>query len=428
MLTLFISNYHGSDGAVRAATLGTERRRAKMAPAKKRRKQGQFREWRLYDTFLVAAAAIGCTWYFIRRTDKASTRSVTRTEQRPREIRPGKVQRRSGLFQVWRPLMFFVVAVVAVSIATYFKIEADPSSGSSQFVSGTPLILDVFVSNPQISLQVNNANDELLLPPGAQSVNATVEIPPHVGGRILVVSSAPGDVYNSSLSFKKMSPYNNETIPFSQIYELGFLESGYYVAVIKVKNAEDADLTETISLGNYFIQHLFDKTKDSIYGSLPSIEGINSPQIQSYSPPLLAELNDAHDIRDITPFPTSDLNKPPSQPSSYTTPHGGSPELFWIPKRFSVTETLGLAAQIFRNNEINYITPPGELIGDTYVWHANTALEPDFKVSNEDALANESNAAFLSGIFFGIAGAALIALIQEVPKESYRRISRRSHS
>ena len=171
-----------------------------------------------------------------------------------------------------------------------------------------------------------------------------------------------------------------------------------------------------------------DKTKDSIYGSLPSIEGINSPQIQSYSPPLLAELNDAHDIRDITPFPTSDLNKPPSQPSSYTTPHGGSPELFWIPKRFSVTETLGLAAQIFRNNEINYITPPGELIGDTYVWHANTALEPDFKVSNEDALANESNAAFLSGIFFGIAGAALIALIQEVPKESYRRISRRSHS
>jgi hypothetical protein len=42
---------------------------------------------------------------------------------------------------------------------------------------------------------------------------------------------------------------------------LGFLESGYYVAVIKVKNAEDADLTETISLGNYFIQHLFDKTQ-----------------------------------------------------------------------------------------------------------------------------------------------------------------------
>jgi hypothetical protein len=67
------------------------------------------------------------------------------------------------------------------------------------------------------------------------------------------------------------------------------------------------------------------------------------------------------------------------------------------------------------------MTPPGQINGANYSWRASdNSLEPIFQFTNPDAVDAQSNDAFLSGIFFGIAGAAAIALLQELPESLSR--------
>jgi hypothetical protein len=74
------------------------------------------------------------------------------------------------------------------------------------------------------------------------------------------------------------------------------------------------------------------------------------------------------------------------------------------------------ASPIFQAQPVKNITPIGTIEGDSYVWRSTGELEPTFETTIESTVTNESNSAFLSGIFFGLAGAATIALVQEFPE------------
>jgi hypothetical protein len=136
-------------------------------------------------------------------------------------------------------------------------------------------------------------------------------------------------------------------------------------------------------------------------------------------PPVLAESyknkNARNRIRDIVLRPEfPGVGPSPSNPKSYSTPYGGPGELFWTPAKLSITEAQRNLVLTAANQPINS-TPSAQPDGPDYVWHGSTYLEPVFQVANGDALRSESDSSFLSGILFGIAGAAAIAFIQEIP-------------
>jgi hypothetical protein len=75
-------------------------------------------------------------------------------------------------------------------------------------------------------------------------------------------------------------------------------------------------------------------------------------------------------------------------------------------------------------SQISSVLPAGSLQGDNYIWHATGSLEPYLSATDPESVDSENNYAFLSGITFGVGGAAAIALLQELPKEisvSYKR-------
>jgi hypothetical protein len=63
-----------------------------------------------------------------------------------------------------------------------------------------------------------------------------------------------------------------------------------------------------------------------------------------------------------------------------------------------------------------------------YDWQANNidGLEPIFRTVDLGAGDAQSQAAFYAGIAFGVAGSAVIALVQEIPEARRTRTSRAS--
>ena len=83
----------------------------------------------------------------------------------------------------------------------------------------------------------------------------------------------------------------------------------------------------------------------------------------------------------------------------------------------SYTEEIQQIAPVLSNRQTAYMSPSTDAANDAdYVWHSNgiDGLEPTFKAIDLGAADSENQAAFYSGIAFGLAGAAVIALVQEI--------------
>jgi hypothetical protein len=59
----------------------------------------------------------------------------------------------------------------------------------------------------------------------------------------------------------------------------------------------------------------------------------------------------------------------------------------------------------------------GQLQDNDYVWRGGESLEPTLSLTKLGELKSERDWDFASGIAIGLAGAAAIALAQELPKE-----------
>jgi hypothetical protein len=135
---------------------------------------------------------------------------------------------------------------------------------------------------------------------------------------------------------------------------------------------------------------------------------------------------------DYAPAPGSDTGQlrncsrldPPSTPQR--TPAGYSRKYFWIPQNTtSYTESLNNIVPALGDSPIDYAIPSvNSASASNYAWSSSGSLnggtqnlEPIFRATNPDALNSQNQAAFYSGIAFGVAGAAAIAIIPELPKK-----------
>jgi hypothetical protein len=106
-------------------------------------------------------------------------------------------------------------------------------------------------------------------------------------------------------------------------------------------------------------------------------------------------------------------------------PAGDRTEYFGCPFYVShYTEVIDNIAPVLRNEQIDYMNPlVNSTSGIDYTWHSNSTfgLDPTFKATDPNAIDSQNQAAFISGIAFGVAGAAAIAIVQELPKERRRK-------
>ncbi|HKA55881.1 MAG TPA: hypothetical protein VKJ47_19690, partial [Candidatus Binatia bacterium] len=87
----------------------------------------------------------------------------------------------------------------------------------------------------------------------------------------------------------------------------------------------------------------------------------------------------------------------------------------------SYTEAIQQIVPALNDRQTAYMNPSTDSANDAdYVWHSNSVdgMEPTFKAIDPNAADAQSQAAFYSGIAFGVAGAALIALVQEISRRT----------
>jgi len=345
------------------------------------------------------------------------------------QLRSGRHKKITGtLLRGWRALAFLLIVVIIGFYAFHYKALSDPGS-ENEHLADAPLEIYFLVSNPSTFLDVSATAGTPRFPdvPGipVYYVSVTVHPPPKVkNATILMITNIDSSGGSCPLSQLEAGSAVIKAVtgpgpgrpswPVSQVLrDLTQEMNGDFACAL--------DLPPGGNLLSVFDIGYLQRTNAHLYGHLPAIGTIDqqfASRLDLQAPPaVLAESykNVPDEIRDIVfrqmfPDAESALSL-----KSYSTPYGGPGELFWPPAKLSITETaLGLAAAI-GNQEINYMTPTGQASGSDYVWQGS-ALDPIFEATNDDALEKESNLAFLSGVLFGIAGAAAIAFVQEIPE------------
>jgi hypothetical protein len=330
------------------------------------------------------------------------------------------------LLKGWRALAFLLIVFIVAHYAFHYKGLSDPGSESKQLASHAPQEVDFFVSNSNVSVGVS-----VFITPYTQTgpFPGTPESPSaFLEDQVTVTGYAPSYIKNATILM-----LTNRLIPGSAglsefpLETLSSSKAARYSS--SAQSAIDGDfafsfpgrLGVPVTVGEFPLTDL-QQTNAYLYGHLPAIGTVDESMINLSTPPriVLAERynNPSDRIRDVVLDPNTDplYAQNITDLKSYRTPYGGPGELFYTPANLSITETQSNLALTIAHQQLNYMTPGGQISGSNYTWHGSTSLEPVFQATNGDALKNESDSAFLSGVLFGVAGAAVIAFVQEVPK------------
>jgi len=172
-------------------------------------------------------------------------------------------------------------------------------------------------------------------------------------------------------------------------------------------------------MGSFNLQYAEQYTKGSFFAHLPLVYDADS----QFRIPLLAELDPR--TEKVIDLINPELKKAegsggytPAKPeaSDYQTPDGAPGGFYWDPINFSTTEMLIGVEPLLVASRINNVLPVGGLQGDDYVWQGGGNIAPYITTIRQDAADSQNNDAFLSGITFGVGGAAAIALVQGLPE------------
>jgi hypothetical protein len=357
-------------------------------------------------------------------------------EAQRRHVSPGAGtgRVRKSTLKGWRPLALLLILAIGAAAGLHFKILSAPGTEDQQFANQYPLKLDILVSNPRISIQVTDGISQTSDDSAVEYVSSKIEVPQHLRGTILVLASLRGHLPRP-YSFYRLAP----PPPTGDPSNLQMPINALFAAEIPVGGFANAPGVFHYDLGLFNTGPVIDYTNGAAYGNLPDIGSFGGRNIEGHLSPAVLGEEDTQPgrLRDIVTYPVQQRGNP-TQPSSYRTPHGGAGALFWFPQRFSVSEELINVAPVFHAGPLDYVDPQGALQGDNYIWNSRADanfqptldLQPTFELTNLGATQSESDDAFLAGIMFGLAGAAAIALVQEIPEafDGPRRWLRRNRT
>jgi len=319
------------------------------------------------------------------------------------------------MFRGWRPLVFLLAALLAIGLGLHFKTLSEPGQASKQLASGTLPSFNVFVSDPRISVHVV-ADIFCLLPRDTNDVPCTMASS-NAQALLSVIASSPRSLSGGTvLMTSNVRSFNDKSggVPFSS-YSNPPGSARIYQYEFHV-----ADLAPGSPSGVSFdIPDVLEETHGSVFGRLPTIGNLGQDQ-GSYPSMLTEDRPGTNSVEDLIYVPSlKDAEfggQQEDNPSAFMTLHGGHATLFWRPTVLSITEELDAATEVLSTQQLDYMTPSATVSGQAYLWNANNEVQPDFKSTDPEAADSQSNSAFIAGICLGIAGAAAIALLQELPQ------------
>lgn len=332
----------------------------------------------------------------------------------------GKTDKRT-LFNSWRLLAFLLITAIAASIGYGLKLAANPGVEAKQFAAQPPLALDFYASNADTSLSLHL----FIYNSDSETVSLRAIIPNGGPGYVLMLSSIPDQkgVLHRLTPLADAARRAQITAPYDNYYE--------YVITRTVRIPDS--ITEgyksytSVDVSFHFASSkVIEGTHAASYGHLPSIDALyQALPFQDNYPCIVGELGASADVSHIYVDPYGFICRP-GYDNSYNDKYAYYPAQISIfyPAQVATAEVLTKVASIFKTGEVNYISPSGNLDGDSFVWQSNSNLEPIFEVTDQDAVQAENNDAFLAGIAFAVAGGAAIAAVQEVPKRRRKPDSR----
>jgi hypothetical protein len=353
-------------------------------------------------------------------TPRAGSRSASRADRllQDRRMHGAKSETppkdRRTLFKGWRPTAFLVATLLAIGLGLHFKTLSDPGQESKQFANEVLPSFNVFVSSPNISVHISadlqcgalisttscvTSSSDFLV-----ALDVTVSPPSLSHGTILITS-------NLSSYSKRIS-----ALPFSTELPLGAPDSPARNARIYEDEFPAGSGSSEL---DFEIPDVLEEAHGSVFGRLPVIGDLDG-QYTAVPAILTESAPDGRGLADLiyNPLPKNiAIPDAGDDPNAYQTLHGGHVTLFWTPKVLSITEDLQDIAGILSTQQLDYMTPPAEFQGQDYSWDTDNELQPNFKSTDPQAIDSQNSNAFISGIFLGIAGAAAIALLQELPKD-----------
>jgi hypothetical protein len=322
---------------------------------------------------------------------------------------------RRTLFKGWRPTAFLVATLLAIGLGLHFKALSEPGQESKQFANEVLPSFDVFVSSPNISahVSVTLGCDALNANPTTYCVTSSSDFL----AALKVTVSPPSLSHGTVLITSNLSSYTNRTsaLPFSSGLPLGAQDFPPNARIYEYEFPVASGSDEL----DFEIPDVIEGANGSIFGRLPVVGDMDGQY--SVVPTILTEsAPDGRGLADLiyNPLPNNITDQDPGDdPNAYQTLHGGHATLFWTPKVLSITEDLQDVAGILSTQQVDYMTPSAEFQGQDYYWNTDNELQPNFKSTDPQATDSQNSNAFISGIFLGIAGAAAIALLQELPKD-----------
>jgi hypothetical protein len=105
---------------------------------------------------------------------------------------------------------------------------------------------------------------------------------------------------------------------------------------------------------------------------------------------------------------------------------GASARSFFVPRHLTTSVQLAVpTSDGLTNYRFDSIYPPTYVLQyNTITWHGGSDFQPSFEATALSADQSRADDTFYSGLVLGIAAAALISLIQELPQARSSRAAR----
>jgi len=326
---------------------------------------------------------------------------------------------RGSILKYLRPIMFLLILLAAVGTGFHYKSKADPGVEPALFRDQPPQYINVYVTNPRISVTLNvTLYQGTYLSPitlkaqgytdFTEEVDITARTPPSVNpGSMIIASSAqpvgaPGGPDAPFIDAFRMKGGSDAASSFAQAER--------FVAPLQLTQENSTTWSDVVSFNS--ISAIY-RDSGSTFAHLPSVGAFEFAE--GRPPTFFAEYS-----RRTGQF-KSVVFAGVSVPA---IPAGDGGEFLYGPASASYVEVLHNIVPVIGNEQVDYMIPSVDSNSDIdYVWSSNgiSGLEPTFESTDPDAIDSQNQAAFISGIAFGVAGAAGIAVVQELPKERRAR-------
>jgi hypothetical protein len=345
-------------------------------------------------------------------------------------VKSAQSRRRKPVRGLKRIVILIFILLFIVGLAIWFRLLSLPSKVDPSLISSAPQRIRVATTDPHAEMQLTalirwNTN------PPLETLLITVKGPKVTPStRVIITSSSPGG--GGGGAKPTTSAFFRPGIVRAGANPSEILDSHVYVCSTTVGALRHLTFRFEHAgsyIGSFNLPQFAQDEIGTFFTHLPSLahnESRDYPLPIFISERLLSDKPTiAADLLFLPRAKSGHITPIGRSVSDYDVPAGSGPHLlFWQPK-VSTTEILYDVEDELADAHIDSQMPAdGYLQDGALIWDSAGSLEPMLRATKNDRVEWENRWNFYSGIAFGVAAGAGIAVVQELPKivpMSFRR-------